>query len=131
MKRESSTGMQTGVAACRSSSRMPTLVGGGAAGGRPSTIELSISGRNTFGRAKRPDGALLTDHHHSILGKNGDSISRYHATITSQQLPDGTRCWLLKDNNSKNGLFLNRVRVNSHPSIGTRLEKGDQIAFGG
>ena len=110
---------------------MLTLVGdrAGTGGDRPSTIELFISGRNNFGRAKRPSGALLTDHH-NILGKNGDTVSRFHASVNCRQLPDGARCWLLKDHNSMDGLLLNLYQVTRNPNCGARLENGEHIAFG-
>ena len=110
---------------------MLALVGGGAGGGRPSTIQLSAAPPThltTFGRAKRPP--LLKDHH-IILGKNGDNISRFHASITCQQLPDGAHRWLLKDNNSLNGLLVNLQRVERAKNCDTVLKNGDYIAFGG
>ena len=82
----------------------------------------------TFGRAENPSGALPGDHH-TILGDNKDTISRLHAYITCQQLPDGARGWLLKDNKSTNGLLLGRQRLDQGDE--TVLKDGDQIAFGG
>lgn len=103
-------------------------IDGEAGGDRPSRIQLSLAGRTTFGRAKRPP--LPTDHH-IILDKNGNDLSRFHASITCQQLPDGAHRWLLKDNNSLNGLLVNLRRVERAKNCDTVLKNGDYIAFGG
>ena len=104
--------------------RMLTLVDNGAGDDPPSTIQLSHTGCNTFGRAMNPSGALPKDHH-TILGQYP---SRLHAYITCQQLPDGARRWLIKDNKSTNGLFLDRQRLDQDETV---LKDGDQITFGG
>jgi len=109
----------------REQQSMLTLVSG-AGGNRPSAIHLSSAGRTTFGRAKKPP--LATDHH-TTLGQDGSDVSRFHASATCQQLPDGAHRWLLKDNNSLNGLLVNHQRVDSDEIV--LLKGGDLIAFGG
>ena len=82
---------------------MLTLVSG-AGGNRPSAIHLSSAGRTTFGRAKKPP--LATDHH-TTLGQDGSDVSRFHASTTCQQLPDGTSAhrWLLNTLTSIQGFY--------------------------
>ena len=96
-----------------------------AGGNRPSTIHLSSASRTTFGRAMEPP--LDTDHH-AILGQYGNEVSRFHASTTCEQLPDGAHRWLLKDNDSLNGLLLNLQRVGPDEIV---LKSGDLIAFAG
>ena len=57
--------------------------------------------------------------------QKGQEISKHHATIMKTE-KNGILKWNLIDNNSLNGTFLNKRKINSHI-----LKNGDEIIFGG
>ena len=80
------------------------------------TLPQSSSSKLVLGRGNTAD-ILLTSTQYPVL------ISRHHAEIT---IDDETNKHVITDSNSKNGLYVNDIRVKS-----AELMHGDLVCFGG
>mmetsp|Transcript_3818 Transcript_3818/g.7254 ORF Transcript_3818/g.7254 Transcript_3818/m.7254 type:complete len:620 (-) Transcript_3818:105-1964(-) len=54
-------------------------------------------------------------------------ISRMHAVL---QYDNRVRCWIIRDNNSTNGVYVNGVALKTIKMKQTRLSSGDVVVFG-
>ncbi len=86
----------------------------------PATFELNMK-KNLIGRKSRssnPDIAIDT---------SDFTVSRIHCTIGTK-VNDGSCIWYIKDETSKNGIYINNKRI--EPSIEIPIQNGDVIHLG-